>query len=121
MDSHAVQAWLDAYVDAWKTHDPASIGDLFAEDATYAFHPWEQPVRGRREIVAAWLSSMDEPGSWEGEYRPFVVDGDRAVAIGETRYSDARVYVNSWQLTFDRDGRCSEFVEWYMRPPTDQG
>jgi hypothetical protein len=31
-----VQRWLDAYVDAWRTYDPAAIGALFAEDATYA-------------------------------------------------------------------------------------
>ncbi|HEX6709524.1 MAG TPA: hypothetical protein VF068_04270 [Rubrobacter sp.] len=46
----AVQRWIDAYVDAWHTYDPAAIGALFAEDATYAYHPYdegEQVVRGR--------------------------------------------------------------------------
>ena len=34
-----VQAWLDDYVDAWHTYDPAAIAALFTEDATYAYHP----------------------------------------------------------------------------------
>ena len=35
-----VRAWLNAYVEAWRTYDPAAIGALFTEDATYAYHPW---------------------------------------------------------------------------------
>jgi hypothetical protein len=37
-------------VDAWRTYDPAAIGTLFAEDATYAYHPYdedEEVVRGQ--------------------------------------------------------------------------
>jgi hypothetical protein len=47
---HALQRWLDAYVEAWRTYDPAAIGALFSEDATYAYHPYdggEEVVRGR--------------------------------------------------------------------------
>ena len=55
MTHDAVQRWLDAYVDAWRTYDPAAIGALFAEDAIYAYHPYdkgEEIVRGREAIVA---------------------------------------------------------------------
>ena len=63
---------------------------------------------------------MDEPGSWEAEYRPRLIEGDRATAVGETRYSDGKTYDNLWVLRFDGD-RCAEFVEWYMtRPATDR-
>jgi hypothetical protein len=29
-----VQARLDAYVDPWRTYEPATIGELFSADAT---------------------------------------------------------------------------------------
>jgi hypothetical protein len=48
-----------------------------------------------------------------------VVAGNSAVAVGETRYADGKVYFNSWQLMFDQDARCSAFVEWYMASPVD--
>jgi uncharacterized protein (TIGR02246 family) len=118
MTPEAVRAWLDAYVSAWRSYDAELIADLFAEDATYAYHPWGEPIRGRDTIVADWLAERDEPETWEAEYRPFVVAENRAVAIGETRYVNGKVYANIWQLIFDQDGRCSEFVEWYMTPPT---
>jgi ketosteroid isomerase-like protein len=117
-----VQAWLDAYVDAWRTYDPAAIAALFTEDATYAYHPWddgEYLVRGRDAIVADWLEEQDPPGSWEAEYRPLLVEGERAVATGTTRYADGKTYWNLWVLLFGEDGRCAEYVEWYMVPPSE--
>jgi hypothetical protein len=118
-----VQAWLDAYVGAWRTYDDAAIAALFTEDATYAYHPWDEGedlVRGRDAIVANWLDEQDEPGSWEAQYRPLLVAGEQAVAAGTTRYADGRIYWNLWVLGFGADGRCAEFVEWYMVPPPER-
>jgi ketosteroid isomerase-like protein len=116
-----VQIWLDAYVAAWRSSDPVAIGDLFAEDATYAYQPWAKPREGRDAIVADWLSNVDPPDSWEAEYRPTLVSGNRAVATGETQYVDGNTYSNLWQLSFDETGRCTSFVEWYMTHPQKKG
>ena len=88
-----VQAWLDAYVDAWRTYEASTIGALFSADATYAYHPHDEPERGREAIVASWLSEPDEARSWEAGYAPLVIDGDRAVAAGETVYGGALLLV----------------------------
>lgn len=121
MPSPDLQAWLDDYIEAWRTYDPERIGRLFAEDATYTYYPWKEPVAGRKAIVDSWLSSQDPEGSWEASYRPWAAFGDKAVAVGETRYTDGKYFLNIWQLSFDADGACSEFVEWYMSPPELQG
>jgi SnoaL-like domain len=117
-DRERIQAWLDAYVEAWRTYDEGAIRELFSEDASYAYHPYdEEPERGRDAIVEAWLHDRDEPGSWDASYRPTLIDGDRAIAIGQTRYADGRVYENLFELEFDADGRCRRFVEWFMQHP----
>jgi hypothetical protein len=116
----ALQRWLDAYVDAWRTYDPASIGALFAEDAIYAYHPYdegEEVLRGREAIVADWLEERDEPGTWEASYRPLVIEGSRAVAEGTTSYTNGDFYWNLWTLRFDEQNRCARFVEWFMVRP----
>jgi ketosteroid isomerase-like protein len=118
-----VQLWLDRYVAAWTTYDPAAIGDLFAEDATYRYHPWDdEPVTGREAIVENWLSNRDEPGTWDAHYDAWAVEGDRATALGESRYrnpdgSFRTLYHNLWALRFDDHGRCVDFVEYYMELP----
>ena len=126
MDETGVAQWLTDYVEAWRSYDPDAIGGLFAEDALYRYHPWDEPtpshVRGRDAIVASWLDERDAPGSWEAEYRPSLVHDDRAVAVGSSRYlaADGSVeseYHNVFVLTFDGEGRCREFSEVYMKRP----
>jgi ketosteroid isomerase-like protein len=113
-----VQAWLDRYVEAWRSYDAAAIGELFSEDALYAYHPYDaEPLRGRAAIVESWLGDRDEPGSWEARYEPSLLDGDRAIVTGETSYATGRRFSNLWVLAFDDDGRCREFVEWFMEHP----
>jgi ketosteroid isomerase-like protein len=110
--------WLDAYVEAWRTYDPAAIGDLFTEDAVYRYHPWDEPLRGRDAIVSDWLANRDDPGAWQAAYAPWAVDGDRAVATGSSRYDDAdgqRTYHNVFLCRFDAAGRCREFTEVFAQ------
>ena len=118
-----VQRWLDGYVDAWRSNDPAAIGDLFNDDVRYAYQPYREPVRGRDALVEDWLEAPDDPDSWEAHYEPYAVDGDRAVAVGESRYLEngklARLYYNVWLLRFDDHGRCAEFVEYWRQHPED--
>lgn len=125
MTRDEVQRWLDRYIAAWQSYDPDAIGELFSDDAEYRYHPWDEPVRGRAEIVRAWVapagsqSQRDEPGSWDARYEPYVVDGDRAVAVGWSRYfahgdTPEKVYHNSYLLEFDGDGRCRTFTEYYV-------
>ena len=127
VDRAAVQAWLDAYVRAWESYDPAAIGDLFAPDAVYAFGPFAEPVRGRETIVAAWLVDRDAPGTYRARYEPLAVEGDLAVANGRSRYfgedgtTPRTEYDNIFVLRFGPDGRCAEFREWYMERPAGEG
>ncbi len=124
-----VQAWLDAYAHAWETYDEADVAPLFSDDAEYRWHPADEPEQGRDAIVFAWVnpggnaSDRDEPGTYKGEYRPYAVDGNRAVAIGTSTYwKDAsrseveRIYYNSWLLEFDDAGKCRSFTEYWMLP-----
>ena len=117
MTSEQIQDWLDAYVAAWRSYDHAAIGALFRDDATYAYHPYDEPLRGRDAIVASWLEDPDEAGSWEARYAPLVIDGERAIATGETRYANGRTFSNLFVMRFDDDGRCADFVEWFIEQP----
>jgi ketosteroid isomerase-like protein len=122
--------WLRRYVAAWKTYDPDDIASLFADDATYRFHPYDDAVAGREAIVGAWLgeggegaSTRDDPGTYDAVYTTLAVDGDVAVAVGTTTYmtepggSVDRVFYNCFIMRFDDDGRCREFTEWFMQQP----
>jgi ketosteroid isomerase-like protein len=125
MTHDEVKAWLDRYVEAWRAYDPAAIGQLFSEDATYRYHPWDPPISGRQAIVDDWLANQDRPGSWEANYEPLIVEGDTAVMVGRTAYFDEhgaveRAYQNIWVVRFDAEGRCRDFTEYFMKEPATQ-
>lgn len=133
MDHRSAQAWLDAYVEAWRTYDPQQIRALFAEDVAYRYHPSDEPVVGADAVVASWLgesdaegaSSRDAPGTYDAHYAPVAVDGDTVVARGSTTYRRTpdgpvdRVYDNCFLMRFDDAGRCRELTEFYVRRPSD--
>ena len=117
MTREDVDRWLERYVEAWARYDRDAIGDLFSEDATYRYHPADDPVVGREAIVESWFEDEDAPGSFEASYTAYAVDGDRAVATGVSSYANGNVYDNVFVLAFDGDGRCSDFTEWYVQRP----
>lgn len=111
------QEWVDAYVAAWRSNDPDEIAALFAADATYAYSPWKEPLRGADAIVADWLESPDPPDSWEASYTAAYVDGDTAIFKGETVYpAEGHRYANLFEVRLAA-GRCVSFVDWHMRMP----
>jgi ketosteroid isomerase-like protein len=127
----AVDRWLQAYVEAWKTYDRDQIGALFSEDVEYRYHPYDDPVRGRDAVVQSWLgesdvagaSTRDEEGTYDATYRTVAVDGDVAVATGRSTYTAEpggkaeRVFDNCFVMRFDPEDRCREFTEWFMEHP----
>jgi hypothetical protein len=118
MTRSEMQAWLDRYVDAWRSYGADAIGELFSADATYAYHPYDDPpLQGRDAIVADWRGDQDEPGSWEAHYEVSLIEGDRAIATGETRYTNGRTFSNLFELRFDDAGRCASYVEWFIAHP----
>ena len=123
MKRESLQAWLDKYVEAWRTYDQAQIGDLFSEDALYLYSPFDEqhPLRGREAIVADWLKEPDATGSWEAHYEPIAIEGNVGVAQGRTRYFDPdgtikREFANCFVMQFNDEGRCKHFTEWFMQP-----
>jgi len=118
MDHAAFQDWLNRYIAAWRSGDADAIGALFSEDVVYRYRPYSEPVRGRAAVVADWLQNPDEPGSWDAEYRPVVVEGDTGVSVGESRYPvEGKTFSNVFLCRFDGEGRCREFSEWWAEKP----
>ena len=129
MTREEVNRWLGRYIEAWKTYDRGKVEALFAEDISYRYHPYDDPIEGRDAVVESWLnagessdsSSRDEPGTYDAFYRCVAADDDMAVAIGSSSYRDSpdgpvvRVYDNCFVMRFDDEGRCREFTEWFMQ------
>jgi len=128
IDRDAIDRWLADYVAAWKSYERDAIAALFSEDVVYRYHPGDEPIVGSDDVVASWLgegdfpdaSTPDEPGTYDATYRAVAVDGDVAVAVGASTYTDEpggpvmKTFDNCFVMSFDDEGRCREFTEWYV-------
>ncbi len=117
-------AWLARYVDAWRSYDREAIGALFAAEARYRYHPFDEWIRGRDAIVESWFDEPDEPGTYEASYEPVAIDGDVVVAAGTSTYRKAdgsirAIYDNCFLMRFDSSGLCTEFTEWFIERPEE--
>ena len=131
MERDKVDRWLNDYVEAWKTYDRDQIVGLFAEDVSYRYHPYDDPVTGREAVVESWLgsgatvgsSTRDEEGTYDASYQAIAVDGDVAIATGSSSYRETpsgpvvKVFDNCFVMRFDSGGRCREFIEWFIQRP----
>lgn len=114
MERKDVERWVEEYVRAWSSNDPEDIGGLFTDDASYYTAPFRKPWSGRDAIVRDWIDRKDEPGDWSFRSDVLAIADDIAFVQGQTDYaSDGKTYSNLWVIRM-RDGRCSEFTEWWM-------
>jgi hypothetical protein len=135
VDRNDVDRWLDAYVAAWKSYDREQIGALFSDEVAYRYHPYDEPLGGRDEVVKSWLgededapagvSARDPEGTYDATPRAGALPGHAAVATGSSSYRATpggpieRIFDNCFVMRFDATGRCREFTEWYMERPRD--
>ena len=116
MTADDVQRWLDAYIAAWASYDEAEITALFTDDCRVPLRPVRDPLVGSaadRRRLAEGTETRRDRGRRSTD--AFAVDGDRAVAVGETRYpQEGRRYENLYVLEFAADGRCRSFTEWFF-------
>jgi hypothetical protein len=131
MERADVARWLHDYIEAWKSYDREAIVALFSDQASYRYHPWDEPITGPQAIADSWLGegsytseewAPDEPGSYDAAYEPFAVEGTDAVAVGSSTYTNPdgsirTVYDNCFLIRFGDDGRCTEFTEHFMERP----
>lgn len=115
-DLQRLSGWIDGYVRAWNSNDPADIGALFTEDARYHPEPFGQPWHGRQRIVREWLARQDEPGQTTFDWHALAITDDVAIIQGTTGYPD-RTISNLWVIRLDANGHCREFTEWWMEQP----
>jgi uncharacterized protein (TIGR02246 family) len=115
VDRAALERWMERYVKAWGSNDPQDIGALFTDDATYYTAPHREPWRSRQGIVDGWLDRKDEPGQWDFRYEVLAIADNLGFVRGWTTYhTDEEDYSNLWVIRLDDQGRCSEFIEWWM-------
>ena len=124
MTEQDVQHWLDKYGRAWVGSDPDLVLTLFADMATYRETPFDNPMRGRREIRAYWQKyAVEAHENIEFASQVWAVRDDTAIAGWQACYTQkatgARVTLDgTFRLVFSSEQgtlQCTILEEWWHR------
>ncbi|SBS74923.1 nuclear transport factor 2 family protein [uncultured Microbacterium sp.] len=114
------RTWLDGYLTAWKSKDPADVRAIFTDDAEYWFRPDDpDPARGIDAVIEAWLDP--EPTEAQPDLQVLVEDDRVGIISGRVEYPGHASYANLWEVHFAPDGRARKFIEWFMTPRKGDG
>jgi hypothetical protein len=111
--------WIERYERAWRTPGTKLLAGLFAPDATYRAAPFDDGLRGLREIADFWereRSSADE--QFELAWEPVAHEHSTGVARVEVRYVEPPecIHRDLWIVTLDDLHRCTVFEERAFLP-----
>ncbi len=125
VDPTTFNSWLDGYGMAWQNRDPDALVDLFSEDATYYEKPFDTPMRGRLAIQEYWTNATASQDQIQFDYE--IVSTMEGLGIARWRASYIRIPSEVAArldgialVSFDNQGRCTEFREWWHREERGQ-
>jgi uncharacterized protein (TIGR02246 family) len=120
MDRSGVQAWMEAYRDAWVSNDPVKVAALFTEDAVYSADAFQPDWHGRDEIVRRWTAGISQDVEMDADV--WAIEGDMArVHWNVTTHNHGdpvRVQYDGVLLLRFAGDRCREHREWFFRRET---
>ena len=102
-----VREVLDIYIRAWESQDPALIGTIFTEGATYHERVMGEPIRGRDGIRDYWQTKVvGSQANITCELLNLYLDDGTAIAEWEATFDDRAQQVRKRMrevalLTFD--------------------
>jgi ketosteroid isomerase-like protein len=124
VDRADVEAWVSAYVRAWRTAGTDHLEAIFTPDVSYLVSPWRPPIEGLAAVAEFWDAGRDGPDEgFTFTCEVVAVDGDTAVVRAEVEYTgpDTNRWRDLWILRFAADGRCRAFEEWPFAPSQRDG
>ena len=121
MNRAHVDAWVNAYEQAWRSPGTAALAELFTEDATYHQEPFNGPVVGLDAIAEMWEAERDGPDEvFHMDHAIVAVDPAESVAVVrvDVEYGEPveQEWADLWVVRFGPDGRCVAFEEWPFAP-----
>lgn len=118
------QEWLDRYGAAWEAGDPDAAVRLFSPDAAYYETPFDAPMTGSAQIHKYWTEGAKNAQT-DVKFQAYQssLSGNTGFALWRASLrrvpSDILVELDgALSASFDGEGRCQEFREWWHRRET---
>ncbi len=124
MDRDSFESWLESYVRPWEARNPEPMRDIWAEDATYWWGPYNDPRHGREAIHAHHVNAIDNQEDIKFKYEILATSRDTGVArfwlnLVNRKTGLRSEYDGIFAVCLNADNRCTLFQEWYHSREVD--
>ena len=131
MDEDVLSRWLEAYEEAWETHDADAAAQLFTENAKYHQTPFKT-YEGREAIRNYWARVTPTHEDITVTTELFGVANDQGFARFYAEYKnpdevtstpkgtspeDVTIRLDGMCIITLQDTLCDRFREWWHREP----
>ncbi|MGH8869566.1 MAG: nuclear transport factor 2 family protein [Actinomycetes bacterium] len=121
MTRDELERWVATYERAWRTAGTDVLADVFTEDVVYRMSPYDPGAHGLDAVGDIWDREREGPDeAFTMTASVVACDGDIGVVRVEVRYGPPRgqEWRDLWIVRLAADGRCAEFEEWPIAPPS---
>ena len=113
LDERSITRWVDGYVHAWRSENPADLDAIFAVDAKSYEWPYETEWIGLPAIKEGWSARRKwQAGGWTFEWQLAAISGDTFAISGVGHYVELGSFSNLWVVTMNADRKCRLFRMW---------
>ena len=113
IETTQIDAWLEAYRQAWSSGDRTQIAALFTDGIRYFTAPYGAPLVGIERVTEYWLAQEESALPWTFEYEVVARQDDLFVVRAVTSYPQGTLgalgseeFHNLWLVTLDGEGRA---------------
>ena len=121
MTSSDFEDWLDKYGQAWERGDAEGAIRLFTDNANYYETPFDNPMIGHEVIRKYWSEGAGQSQKdVQFSYQILAVGEDFGIARWQAKFvrvpSGNQVSLDGVLVSsFDEQGKCKVFREWWHR------
>lgn len=110
--------WLESYGKASQENDARASAELFTSDARYYERPFDEPMIGREAIYQYWFEGAQALKDKRSIYEIYSVKDRLGIARWRSQFTVIQTGIPMaldclFLVSFDEDGLCSEFREWW--------
>ncbi len=121
MTEQTFRNWLEKYLRPQEKGDPETIRQVFAEDATYCWGPFNPCRKGVKAIYEHHRNALSHQADLKYDYRILAVTENVGIArfhltLKDLSEGEPGEYDGIFLVHLNDAGKCTLFEEWYHSP-----
>jgi hypothetical protein len=124
MIDNKLNVWFEGLKNIWLNKTPNEVESLVADKFIWYENPFQPPITSKEELLKEW-QSIHNHKQLSIDYKVISFQNNVGIATAESTFTliDTKVRVEMkgiWFVILDKEGKCTEFRQWFNMKETKQ-